>query len=176
MKSGSKFSWKLEGFDKIWSSPSVNRIITYTNIPSGVFTLKIKLLDNSLSNVVSERSLVIEVIPPFWRTIWFWTLVFAIISGVILLYLLYYINRLKQEHTEEKVRFFTNTAHDIRTSLTLIKAPGRRIKQGKRPDRIGEVLFESGYRTGKATYLSRYPIDGFPKGGYRQGTSFAFND
>jgi CheY-like chemotaxis protein len=36
---------------------------------------------------------------------------------------LYYTNRLKQKHTEEKIRFFTNTAHDIRNSLTLIKAP-----------------------------------------------------
>jgi signal transduction histidine kinase/DNA-binding response OmpR family regulator/ligand-binding sensor domain-containing protein len=137
MKSGSKFSWKLEGFDKTWTSPSVNRIITYTNIPSGEFTLKIKLYDNSLSNVISERSIAIGVIPPFWRTVWFWTFVLVLISGVILLYFLYYINRLKQEHTEEKVRFFTNTAHDIRTSLTLIKAPVEELSKEK-------LLTESG--------------------------------
>jgi len=131
MKSGSKFSWKLEGFDKMWSSPAVNRIITYTNIPSGEFTLRIKLYDNSLSNVISERAIAMKVIPPFWRTVWFWTLVLVLVSGFILLYFLYYINRLKQEHTEEKVRFFTNTAHDIRTSLTLIKAPVEELSKEK---------------------------------------------
>jgi signal transduction histidine kinase/DNA-binding response OmpR family regulator/ligand-binding sensor domain-containing protein len=123
MQSGSKFSWKLEGFDQDWTSPSGNRIITYTNIPSGKFELKIKLYDNSSSNVIAERSIAIKLIPPFWRTGWFWMLSSIVLSGIIVLYLLYYINRLKQQHTEEKVRFFTNTAHDIRTSLTLIKAP-----------------------------------------------------
>jgi len=131
MLSGSKFSWKLEGFDKDWTSPSGNRIITYTNIPSGEFTLKIKLYDSSLSNVIAERSIAIKLIPPFWRTGWFWILIVMVLSGIFVLYLLYYINALKQEHTEEKVRFFTNTAHDIRTSLTLIKAPVEELSKEK---------------------------------------------
>ena len=131
MQSGSKFSWKLEGFDKDWTSPSWNRIITYTNIPSGEFTLKVKLYDNSLSHVITERSLTIKIIPPFWRTVWFWVIISTVLSAIIILSLLYYINRLKQEHTEEKVRFFTNTAHDIRTSLTLIKAPVEELTKEK---------------------------------------------
>ncbi|MDP3181052.1 MAG: response regulator, partial [Bacteroidota bacterium] len=131
LQSGSKFSWKLEGFDKDWTNPSGNRIITYTNIPSGEFTLKIKLYDNSLSNVITERSIAIKLIPPFWRTTWFWILNVLVLSGIFFLSLLYYINHLKQEHTEEKVRFFTNTAHDIRTSLTLIKAPVEELSHEK---------------------------------------------
>jgi signal transduction histidine kinase len=131
MQSGSKFSWKLDGFDKDWTSPSGNRIVTYTNIPSGEFEFKIKLYDNSLSNVVAERSIAIKLIPPFWRTGWFWILIILILSGIMFLSLLYYINTLKQEHTEEKVRFFTNTAHDIRTSLTLIKAPVEELSKEK---------------------------------------------
>ena len=129
--SGSKFSWKLEGFDNDWIAPSGNRVITYTNIPSGEFTLKIKLYDSSLTNVLTERSIALKIVPPFWRTGWFWSLVFAFMCGIIFLYFLYYINRLKQEHTEEKVRFFTNTAHDIRTSLTLIKGPVEELSKEK---------------------------------------------
>jgi len=138
MQSGSKYSWKLEGFDKDWTSPSGNRIITYTNIPSGEFTLKIKLYDSSISNVIAERSIAIKLIPPFWRTGWFWMLIIIVISSVIFLYFLYYINRLKQEHTEEKVRFFTNTAHDIRTSLTLIKAPVEELRNEKNLSESGK--------------------------------------
>jgi signal transduction histidine kinase/DNA-binding response OmpR family regulator/ligand-binding sensor domain-containing protein len=129
MQSGSKFSWKLEGFEKDWSIPSENRIITYTNIPSGRFKLKIKMFDSSLSNLIDERSIAIQLIPPFWRTGWFWMLNIMVMSGIILLYFLYYINRLKQKHAVEKVRFFTNIAHDIRTSLMLIKAPVEELKK-----------------------------------------------
>ncbi|HET6557173.1 MAG TPA: response regulator, partial [Prolixibacteraceae bacterium] len=123
ISSGSKLAWKMEGFDKQWSNPTTNRIITYTNLPSGHFTLKVRLYDGSSANVITERFIKLQVIPPFWKTSWFIVLVLIIISGMIVLYFVYYINRLKQRHTEEKVRFFTNTAHDIRTSLTLIKAP-----------------------------------------------------
>jgi len=128
---GSKFSWEMVGFDQQWNQPTANNIITYTNIPSGHFILKIRLFDSSMSNILAERSIKINSIPPFWRTGWFWILVILVMFGIMFLYLLYYINRLKQQHTEEKVRFFTNTAHDIRTSLTLIKAPVEELSKEK---------------------------------------------
>lgn len=129
--SGTKFSWELEGFDNHWRQPSENSVITYTNLPSGHFTLKIKLYDSSLTKIIDERSIKINMIPPFWRSMWFITMVLIIITGIIILYFLYYVNKLKQEHTEEKVRFFTKTAHDIRTSLTLIKAPVEELSKEK---------------------------------------------
>lgn len=123
VSSGTKLSWKMDGFDKEWSVPTSNKTITYTNVPSGKYDLYIRLLDSSSGRVLSERTLSIHLIPPFWRTTWFVALIFVIILGMGFLYLLYYINALKQKQTEEKVRFFTKIAHDIRTSLTLIKAP-----------------------------------------------------
>jgi signal transduction histidine kinase/DNA-binding response OmpR family regulator len=123
ISSGAKFSWKLEGLDADWTVPADNRIITYTNLPSGSFVLKIRMLDSSMTQLISERSVSIHLVPPFWLTGWFLVLVVVILATIVFLYLMYYVNKLKQKHTEEKVRFFTNTAHDIRTSLTLIKAP-----------------------------------------------------
>jgi signal transduction histidine kinase/DNA-binding response OmpR family regulator/ligand-binding sensor domain-containing protein len=120
---GSQFSWKMEGLDNDWSLPSHRKIISYSNLPYGHFELKIRLYDSSLSHVVSERELKIQITPPFWETGWFRLLLFVIVAGIAWFSLRFYINRLKQLHSEEKVRFFTNTAHDIRTSLTLIKGP-----------------------------------------------------
>jgi signal transduction histidine kinase/AraC-like DNA-binding protein/streptogramin lyase len=120
---GSKFSWKMEGLDTEWSQPSNLRILSYANLPIGKFALKIRLYDSSLSQLIAEREIALEIIPPFWKTNWFRLFVFLLIAGIVYFSLRFYINRLKQRHTEDKVRFFTNTAHDIRTSLTLIKAP-----------------------------------------------------
>lgn len=121
--SGAKFSWILEGLDNNWSRPTNNHFVNYSNIPSGHYILKIRLYDNSLSQVIAERSLHLTIVPPFWRTWWFELLVFVCIMGIFYLSLKYYIERLKEQHIKEKVRFFTNTTHDIRTSLTLITAP-----------------------------------------------------
>jgi len=136
--SGAKFSWKLKGFDNDWSQPSGNRFIQYSNIPNGNYELKIRLYDSSLSHVISERTLSVIIVPPFWSTWWFEFLLLAFIVGILYLSLNYYIERLKQQHTEDKIRFFTNTTHDIRTSLTLIKAPIEELTKELNLSEIGQ--------------------------------------
>lgn len=123
VRSGSKFSWKLDGFDNDWSEPIDLRQITYNNIPSKEYDLQIRLYDNSLSHILAERKIYFEVTPPFWATWWFLVVMFLIISFIIFGAFYYFLNQLNQKHTVEKIRFFTNTAHDLRTSITLIKAP-----------------------------------------------------
>jgi len=134
---GVKFSWMVEELDNDWSQPSENRIIHYSNMPSGKYLLKIRLYNSSLSKIIAERSLILNVIPPFWKAWWFIILLSGIIIGVVYLLLNYYIERIKQQHTEEKVRFFTNTAHDIRTSLTLIKGPIEELKKEQSLSDVG---------------------------------------
>lgn len=123
-----KFSWKLDGLDENWTQPSNHRLISYNNIPFNNYVLRIRMYDNSLSHIIAERSLQLKITPPFWATWWFFVTVFVLVSLLIYAILWNSINRLKQQHSEEKVRFFTNTAHDIRTSLTLIKAPVEELK------------------------------------------------
>lgn len=119
----SRFSWYLEGLDQSWSLPAENRILTYTNIPSGDFVLKIRMYDSSLSGIIGERHIALHVIPPVWGRWWFKILAVIILLSVFGILFAYYINRLKKRHSEEKISFFTNTAHDIRTFLTLIIGP-----------------------------------------------------
>jgi signal transduction histidine kinase/DNA-binding NarL/FixJ family response regulator/ligand-binding sensor domain-containing protein len=121
--SKAKFSWMLEGLDSDWSQPSNHRLINYNNIPFKKYVLKIRMYDSSLSQVVDERSLNLSIAPPYWAQWWFLSVLFLLVSLFIYAIFWYLLNRIRQKHTEDKVRFFTNTAHDIRTSLTLIKAP-----------------------------------------------------
>lgn len=140
--SGAKFSWKLDGFDHEWTTPAGNRIITYTNIPSGKFTLSVKLFDSSLTQVLSVRSFEVKIIPPFWKKAWFILLIIITLTGILTLAFLYYVNTLKQKHTEEKVSFFTNTAHEIRTALTLIKAPVEELTHEKNLSETGKQYLQ----------------------------------
>jgi signal transduction histidine kinase/DNA-binding response OmpR family regulator/ligand-binding sensor domain-containing protein len=127
----SKFAWKMEGIDEDWTQPTNSRAITYASMPSGNYSLRIRMYDNSLKQIIQERSLLIQITPPWWKTIWFRLLFFIFIAAILALILRYYINRIRQQHAEDKIRFFTNMAHDIRTSLTLINAPIEELKKEK---------------------------------------------
>lgn len=120
---GARFSWYLEGIDEVWSTPSGNRTMNYTNLPSGDYKLHIRMYDNSLSTLIDQRIINIVKNPPFWETTWFLVIVGFVLLSAFYFSLKYHINLINQLHSEEKIRFFANTAHDMRSSLTLIKAP-----------------------------------------------------
>ena len=141
---GSKFSWKMEGLDDNWNSPSHQRILSYSNIQSKEYHLKIRMYNSSLSQIIDEREFFIKIKPPIWKTWYFYIIATLIVAGLIYLSLRYYIRFLKQKHTEEKVRFFTNTAHDIRTSLTLVKAPIDELSKEKSISEQGKYYLNLG--------------------------------
>lgn len=120
---GPKFSWKLEGLDNDWNQPTSDRTINYSNIPNKNFKLHIRLYDNTMASIIDERIIVVSVTPPFWRRWWFLLACYIIVGLGVFIMISQYIANLKRQHAEDKIRFFTNTAHDMRTSLTLIKAP-----------------------------------------------------
>jgi len=150
--SGSKFSWKMTGIDKDWSQASNHRRLTYANLPSNTYTLELRMYDNSLSQIITERRLLIHVMPPIWKTGWFRFILFVFIAGIVSFSLRFYINRLKQRHTEDKVRFFANTAHDIRTALTLIKAPIEELNKESNLSELGKHYLS--LATDQARHLS----------------------
>lgn len=127
----SKFSWKMEGIDDAWTEPANLRAITYASMPSGDYSLKIRMYDSTLKQIINERSLQIHITPPWWNTFWFRLILFTLGVGILAFTLHFYINRIKQHHAEDKIRFFTNMAHDIRTSLTLINAPIEELHKEK---------------------------------------------
>lgn len=122
------FSWRLVGQDETWSTYTTNRYINYTNLPAGNYTLCIRLYDGSL---LSQRQLSIVVEPPFWQTVWFRLLVVTVIISLLFLVIRYYVQYLHHRYSNEKIRFFTRMAHDIRTSLMLIKAPIEELHKEK---------------------------------------------
>lgn len=150
----------MEGLDTKWSQPTNIPIINYTNIPSGVFELKIKMYDSSISQTIDERSLTIKIVPPFWKTWWFGLIVFILIVSILFFTLKIYINRLKQRHTEDKIRFFTNTAHDIRTSLTLINAPIEELNKEKNLSEKGQYYLNlATEQSGRLSFVATQLLD-----------------
>ncbi|MDR0973889.1 MAG: response regulator [Prevotellaceae bacterium] len=118
------YSWMLEGFDKRANTPNNENVIHYTNVPSGNYTLRVQALSNENRNhVLQERTIAIYIARPLWFSWWAITIyVLIIASAAAFAWRLWNLHR-DQKMNDEKLIFFTNTAHDIRTPLTLIKAP-----------------------------------------------------
>lgn len=117
------YSWKLEGFYDQWTPPTSNGTIRYTNLSPGNYTLKVRsiLLDNQ--QILEEREIQILVERPFWLTFWAFLIYALLIIGAAYAFLRYQIIKRERKTSEEKINFFTHAAHDIRTPLTMIKAP-----------------------------------------------------
>ena len=79
--------------------------------------------------------MLIIISPPLWATPW--AIAGYIMLAVLVCVILFRIITLRKQKriSEEKTRFFINTAHDIRTPLTLIKAP---LEELRNKDMVNE--------------------------------------
>lgn len=117
------YTWILEGFDKDWSEPSTNHKAIYTNIPPGTYAFNVKAFRAEDKHIEVVRTLTIIIKEPFWATGYAFLVYFVLLA--LLVYFLHriYTDRIEARESDKKIKFFINMAHDIRTPLTLIKAP-----------------------------------------------------
>ncbi len=112
--------------------------IRLSNLPAGNYTLKVEyeLANEQWSDSISL--LTIKVLPPWWSTWWFISILFVLAVFTILRLRTVAINKTRramememQRHerdlSEQKVRFLINISHELRTPLTLVYSPLRRI-------------------------------------------------
>jgi signal transduction histidine kinase/ligand-binding sensor domain-containing protein/DNA-binding response OmpR family regulator len=126
-----EYAFILEGFEKEWNYVRKQRKATYTNLPAGNYTFRVKCSSTGVFDNKTDQSLKILILPPWWKTIWAYlayaiSLFFIFIAARrIMLEIIRLRNKviIEQKLTELKIRFFTNISHELRTPLTLIIGP-----------------------------------------------------
>lgn len=126
------YSWKLEGFYNGWSHPSTDGQIHLTGLPPGRYTLRIRAISNEEKDkIYEEKDIVVVISRPPWASTWAIAgYILLAISAVTIAFRIVMLRR-QRKLSEEKTQFFIHTAHDIRTPLTLIKAPLEEVVEKK---------------------------------------------
>ncbi|AUD00442.1 sensor histidine kinase [Spirosoma pollinicola] len=82
-----QYAYKLEGFDQRWISAGTTRTATYTNLDPGDYVFRVKASNNDGVWNKTGTYVNLHIIPPFWQTRWFMSLVVLLLLGS--LYTLY---------------------------------------------------------------------------------------
>lgn len=141
------YAYRLIGLDNNWIYPSTHRnSVVYSSLPPGKYTLEVKA--RSSDGVWTNTPIAMEmtILPPWWFSwqaiasyfLTFILIVYFIISELLARKQLKYqakIERIKAKRTEEiatiRSNFFTGISHELRTPVTLLIDPLRRLLQNE---------------------------------------------
>lgn len=160
--------YMLEGYDDAWRQLGETGSLRYTNVPAGTYTLRVKGVDGNGIWNDGHPPVRIVVKEVFYRTTAAYiayVLLFVILIAVITL-LSYRMavtregkkrekDRIarEQELFQEKISFFYNIIHEIKTPLTLIRTPLQNIMTAGGVD--GELRDDLAVIGNNTDYLDR---------------------
>lgn len=170
-----RYAYRLEGGDDTWVDMKQHKEVTFANLPPGKYVFRVKSTNSGGVWQNNEATLRITVVPPFWATGWAVLCYFLLVCLLLVWGYNYKKRKLEEKHRinreifenkkekelyDAKIQFFTFITHEIRTPLTLIKAPLEKIlRSGDGTPDTRENLRIIGKNTGRLLDLSNQLLD-----------------
>lgn len=165
------YAYQLEGFDKKWINAGTNKRVTYSNLPSGNYTFKVKVRKLNGEWGKNELSMNIHIQPAPWKSPWaitsYWLLGIALTGLSIWIIVRWRVQQERlalaerqKEMNQEHIDFVTNISHEFRTPLSLIYAPLKELVHNNSLDESSRQLLNTMQRNAeRLLQLSRQIVD-----------------
>lgn len=116
------YQWRVADMSDEWieTRPGEN-VITLPYLDPGTHTLQFRGVENSVMSDISEIK--IRISPPWYLSWWAKILYFLVFAGICILAWILIKKRKEQKANDEKIKFFIDVSHDIRSPITLILGP-----------------------------------------------------
>ncbi len=129
-----EYIYTLENFDTGWLNNGKNHSVTYSQLPYGEYTFKVKLVSRSANAVTPECTLKIIIVPPWWQT-----LVFKIIAIAFLLLSVFYAykyrikkiqrqNILLEQRIKERTAQLNNAYKNLEESNSKLESSNNKLE------------------------------------------------
>jgi signal transduction histidine kinase/ligand-binding sensor domain-containing protein len=104
-----RFRYRLDGYDSEWSAPTDLRLAFYTNLRPGAYRFRVKAANEHGVWNDRETALSFFILPHFWQTWWFFSLVAAV--GVCLAAAFHW-HRLRVQRVTQQLRHEQQLIHE----------------------------------------------------------------
>ena len=134
-----QYAYKLEGLDKDWIYSNARRYASYTSIPPGKYTFRVKASNNDGTWNEKGASLSIIINPPWWRT--WWAYAFYVLCFLAGLFLAdrYQRQRLIQKERERTKERELAQAKEIEKAYHELKTTQAQLIQSEKMASLGEL-------------------------------------
>jgi len=157
-----EYSYILKGIDDdIWHPTNSNNQVTFRNLLPGRYTFHVRARIHNQEWSSKTDSIYFRIKPPFWHTWWAISIYILLTCLVVFAIIVFYRRRLilenqlyleKENHireheiNNERLQFFTNITHELKTPLTLILSPIEDLLQKDKENKKLSLIHKSAVR------------------------------
>ncbi len=125
-----QYQFKLEGADNTWYPPTSKTEATYSSLDPGKYTFYLKAMNNDGLWNKNPVTYHFTILPPWWKTWWFYTISVILAFGVIYLFIRVRTKKLKEAKLklEEEVELRT---HELREEKEKVEVVNKEVIKQK---------------------------------------------
>lgn len=133
------YSYRMEDFDTGWHRVGSRvRSATYTNLPHGRYVFRVRAFFEGEEDNYTETSIAIRIENP-WYLKWWAMLTYLLLFLTLVSFVWLILRRRASEKKEKQLAalkemrlgMFTNMTHEIRTPLSLVMSPLKRMRESE---------------------------------------------